>query len=271
MPNRYLKESICTSDNLNRLPMETVACWMYLLPATDDYGRVDARPEIVKGRCFPLRPEITPEIIEIRLHELQAANLLKLYEIEGRRYLQFSNWERHNRLRAKTSRYPGMDTNGVTMISHDNTCRQMLSDDCLKEVELKEVEENKNVENLLLPPEEKPRESTSKVIDLPPEALRLAGLLADGILKNNPRHRELTDGKREKCITAWAADVDKLLRIDKQPVSDVERVILFSQADGFWNKNILSGAKLRKQWDQLFIKAVNAPADSGKLDLRGVR
>jgi hypothetical protein len=128
MPNRYLKESICTSDNLNRLPMETVAFWVFLLTATDDFGRAYAKPEIIKGRCFPLRPEITPEIIEVRLQELQAEKLLILYEIESRRYLQLANWQRHNRLRAKSSKYPGLDTPGVNLLTHDSTRQQVLAD-----------------------------------------------------------------------------------------------------------------------------------------------
>jgi len=164
MPNRYLKESICTSDNLNRLPMETVAFWVFLLTTTDDFGRAYAKPEIIKGRCFPLRPEITPEIIEVRLQELQAEKLLTLYEIESRRYFQLANWQRHNRLRAKSSKYPGLDTPGVNLLTHDSISQQMLADDRLTETETEvetETEERDSKESLSVSVK-KPRKPTAK-------------------------------------------------------------------------------------------------------------
>lgn len=164
MPNRILKESICTSENLNLLPMETVAFWMFLLTATDDFGRALAKPEIIKGRCFPLRPEITAEIIEVRLRELQAEKLLYLYEVEGRRYFQIANWERHNRLRAKAPRYPGMDTTGANLLTHDNTCQHVLSDDRLYGIGIgigDGIEERDSKESLSVSAK-KPRKPTAK-------------------------------------------------------------------------------------------------------------
>jgi phage replication O-like protein O len=86
-----------------------------------------------------------------------------------------------------------------------------------------------------------------------PEALRLAGLLANLILRNNPSHRNL-NGKREKTEESWAVDIDKLIRLDKQTPQDVETVIKWCQADSFWWSNIQSGKKLREQWDQLYSK-----------------
>jgi hypothetical protein len=111
--------------------METVAYWVFLLTMADDFGRAYAKPEIIKGRGFPLRDEITPEIIEVKLRELQAENLLILYEIEGRRYFQLANWERHNRLRAKSSKHPGLDVKGVNLLTDESACKHMLSDDHL--------------------------------------------------------------------------------------------------------------------------------------------
>lgn len=87
-----------------------------------------------------------------------------------------------------------------------------------------------------------------------PESLRLSGLLADLVLRNNPRHRKLSNGGRETTVKLWAIDIDKLLRVDGQTPADVERVIIWSQSDPFWRNNILSGSKLRDQWDQLMIK-----------------
>jgi hypothetical protein len=87
-----------------------------------------------------------------------------------------------------------------------------------------------------------------------PDALRLSELLADLILQNNPRNTSVNNGKRAASIQRWASDIDKLIRIDGQPPSIVERVIQWSQTDEFWRSNVLSGSTLRKQWDKLTAK-----------------
>jgi hypothetical protein len=86
------------------------------------------------------------------------------------------------------------------------------------------------------------------------EACRLSELLADLILQNNPGNTKLNNGKREATVSRWAADIDKLIRLDGQGVQEIEGVILWCQADDFWKSNILSGGKLRKQYDQLAVK-----------------
>jgi hypothetical protein len=49
----------------------------------------------------------------------------------------------------------------------------------------------------------------------------------------------------------WSADIDKLHRIDGQSWERIREVIDWSQRDDFWHRNILSGSKLRKQFDRL--------------------
>ena len=52
----------------------------------------------------------------------------------------------------------------------------------------------------------------------------------------------------------WAADIDKLLRIDKRDKHEVCEVISYVVTDDFWKSNVLSPDKLRKQYDKLVIK-----------------
>ena len=87
-----------------------------------------------------------------------------------------------------------------------------------------------------------------------PESLRLSGLLAELILQNNAGNTQLNNGKRERTINRWAADIDKLMIIDGQTSGKVEAVIRWSQSDSFWKGNVLSGATLRKQWDKLIVR-----------------
>ncbi len=87
-------------------------------------------------------------------------------------------------------------------------------------------------------------------------SFQLATLLAEKVLQNNPKNRELQPlkGKKETTINRWAIDIDKMLRLDKRDASEIEEVIEWCQADSFWSGNILSGEKLRKQYDQLVTK-----------------
>ncbi len=101
--------------------------------------------------------------------------------------------------------------------------------------------------------EEKRREKEEKKTPNP-EAKKLASLLGDLILENNPSYRELNNRKTDKTLQRWSADIDRLIRIDKKKVDEIEKVIKFAQNDSFWKANILSGAKLRDKYDQLRMK-----------------
>ena len=73
-----------------------------------------------------------------------------------------------------------------------------------------------------------------------------------------------TDFKKPD-LQGWAKHIDYLIRLDKRPPDEIREVIVWCQADRFWQNNILSPLKLRQQYDQLFLKMGkkkpgNAPA-----------
>jgi len=123
MPNRIIKESICTSDNLDTLSWQEEVFFYRLLVNCDDYGRFDARPAILRSRCFPLKiSKVTEKQILGWLKTLSHQNLIKIYEIEGQRYLYVPTWEKHQQIRAKRSKYPAPDSNGNHLIADDSIC-----------------------------------------------------------------------------------------------------------------------------------------------------
>lgn len=87
-----------------------------------------------------------------------------------------------------------------------------------------------------------------------PETLELAERLKGLILANNPK------AKIPESLAVWAQDADRMLRLDKRTRQELEQVMDFCQRDSFWKANILSMAKLRKQFDQLWLK-MNAGGD----------
>jgi len=77
--------------------------------------------------------------------------------------------------------------------------------------------------------------------------VRLAELLLEKIVFRNPNFKKPN-------IQTWAKDIDLMIRIDKRDVSEIGQVIEWCQQDQFWQSNILSTSKLRKQYDQLMAK-----------------
>ena len=125
MPNRIIKESICTSDNLDTLTPFQEVVFYRLLVNCDDYGRMDARPKILTARLFPLRAVRSEQIAEA-LQALSSAELVSLYTVAGKPFLQMKTWERHQQIRAKKSKYPSPD-DGVP--ADAGACNHVISSD----------------------------------------------------------------------------------------------------------------------------------------------
>jgi len=77
--------------------------------------------------------------------------------------------------------------------------------------------------------------------------LRLATLLFTKIQNRK------SDFKKPN-LQQWAKHIDLMIRIDARIPENIKNVILWCQQDEFWQNNILSTAKLRKQFDQLDLK-----------------
>jgi uncharacterized protein YdaU (DUF1376 family) len=73
---------------------------------------------------------------------------------------------------------------------------------------------------------------------------RLASLLLEEILKRKPDFKEPN-------LQSWARQIDLMLRVDNREPERIEAVIRWCQQDDFWQNNILSISKLRKQFDRL--------------------
>ena len=122
MPNRIIKESICTSEDIAGLSMGAEILFYHLIVKVDDFGVYFGNEQIIKNTCFPLKSsEIKVKQVESWLNELVKAGLLFAYVAEdGKKYVQFTKWAKHQQIRAKKSKYP----------LYDSTCNQLISDDC---------------------------------------------------------------------------------------------------------------------------------------------
>ena len=55
-----------------------------------------------------------------------------------------------------------------------------------------------------------------------------------------------------------------MIRIDGREIENIKKVIDWCQNDSFWYTNILSASKLRKQYDQLYMKMNKTKKENNK-------
>lgn len=129
MPDRIIRESICTSDTIDQLSWFEEVFWHRLTVNCDDYGRFDARAKILKNRLFPLKDGITEKQINAALNKLSTVGLVQVYEYDQKPYLQLVTWSKYQRTRAVKSKYPQPP---------DNICCQPSSNVPVSECENRE-------------------------------------------------------------------------------------------------------------------------------------
>lgn len=119
MPNRIIKESICTSDSIDQLGWFEEVLFYRLIVNCDDFGRFDGRAAVVKNRLFPLKDNLTLKNVESAINKLARVGLVTPYTSGGKPFLSLPTWNEHQSVRAKKSKYP----------EPEEICKQMISDD----------------------------------------------------------------------------------------------------------------------------------------------
>jgi hypothetical protein len=77
------------------------------------------------------------------------------------------------------------------------------------------------------------------------EGLRLAEKLYQSIQLAHPNI------KRPTSFDAWGIEIDRIIRIDQKSPERVHEIIEYLPQDSFWCNQVLSGNKLRKQFERL--------------------
>ena len=122
MPNRIIKESICSSETIDQMSWFEECFFHRLWTVCDDYGRTDARPVILKAKLFPLKERLSLKDIQNALQKMVDIGCVRLYECDSKPYLYLPSWEVHQQVRAKKSKYPAPDESCNHMISDDIKC-----------------------------------------------------------------------------------------------------------------------------------------------------
>lgn len=155
MPNRIIKESICTSDTIDKLNADEERFFYRLIVQADDFGRFDGRAPVVLAGTFPLRAhEIAIDQVEAWLQRLADVDLIRFYHVDGRRYLYFTTWDKHQQKRAKYSKFPDPPADDGDVKSDDINGNQTQSSDaiCPRETRIRECENTRQTDETHAPP-----------------------------------------------------------------------------------------------------------------------
>lgn len=110
---RTYKPSFFRSEDVAALTFRARLTWLGLWPYCDDEGRMKDNVRLIKGDVWPL-DDVSVDDIEDDLAELAKHGRIVRYVVDGRRYLQVTNWQEHQRIQKPTpSKIPPPSTNAV--------------------------------------------------------------------------------------------------------------------------------------------------------------
>jgi hypothetical protein len=276
---RMLGRNITTSEKVNSISDRDFRIWTYLLVSADDDGRIEGSPLTVKMTCLPGLPYSVEDVSESlqRLHDI---GLIIWYEVGGRLFIQVCQWDDHQRFHGFT-RYPSIypSPNGSSAATSPegaetgeagspetpetgDTNRQEIRD---KGQEIRGKKRRPRYtspstragDEDCSPPERGDGEQAE--VDKGPACFdentleyKLSSLLRQLILANNPKAN--VPPATPKRLVGWAKAINDLMRLQDKDPREIKDVIQFSQQDSFWHQHVLSGDKLKKHYDKVFLK-----------------
>ncbi|GHU57529.1 hypothetical protein AGMMS49975_23250 [Clostridia bacterium] len=119
---RMIHVSICESYSIDELSFFEECFFTRLIVNVDDFGRMDARPKILMARLFPLK-DLAVSDVENVIKKFVKLGFIKLYEVDGKKYLYIINWDKYQELRTPQEVYPAPQ-HDVTDAQHDVTDAQ---------------------------------------------------------------------------------------------------------------------------------------------------
>src|SRR5438128_5185804 len=116
MPQRFLRPGITNSERWNAVDWKCQSFFIRLLTLVDDYGRFDGRIPVIWAQCYAgwnaqhtdqIAEQITQKDVESMLLQIAAksCNLVEIYEFEGKKVLQVTQWQERIRKGVK-ERWP---------------------------------------------------------------------------------------------------------------------------------------------------------------------
>lgn len=102
MPNRIVREAILSSEKVSSLGWAEEVLYRRLMSITDDYGRHEANPKLLRSKCYPMQiDDVTVDQVAKWLNACHKADVLQVYQVDGKMYLQINNFGQQQRSASK--------------------------------------------------------------------------------------------------------------------------------------------------------------------------
>ena len=134
---RMISKSISVSEKVNTLPdVFDILLFTWLIPHSDDFGRLTGSPAKVKALVIPMLDKSIQDV-ENALAALHAAEVIIWYKVNGDKYIQIVNFDKHQQgLHKRTkSKFPEYDGNNEEVPGNSGNVQEVPS-------ELNRTEEN---------------------------------------------------------------------------------------------------------------------------------
>lgn len=248
-------KAIIDSDAFLDMPLSTQALYFHLSMRADDDGFIN-NPKKVMRMVGASEDELKVLLTKRYLLGFDSGVIVikhwRIHNyIRNDRYKETLYQEEMSLLEVKDNKSYTMDysiTNneGFGIPKSNQVGTQMDT-----QVRLGKVSIGKDNNNFFVDSDEPNEENLTKSkFDEESTEYRLSLYLYNHMLKNNPQ-------AKKPNFQTWAKQIDYMIRLDKRKLTDIKKVIEWSQKDSFWKANILSTKKLREKYDQLYVKMNN--------------
>lgn len=146
---RMISKVISISEKVNELPdIFDMLLFTWMIPHTDDFGRLAGSPGKVKGLVVPMLDKTKREIAD-SLRRLDEYGLIHWYEVGGEMFIQIIQFDKHQqglhkRTNPKFPAFPGTSGNFPNIPSELNRTEENLTEENLTEEKRREQEQNRN-------------------------------------------------------------------------------------------------------------------------------
>jgi len=227
------------SKKVNSVSFEAETLFTRLIAKCDDGANFDGNSTLIMCKLFAERmknKQVSERKIAKWVQELVKAQLILLYSVGKETYIHVKKCKKHLRKDINPDvRFPAYypenqdKATPATQEAVTNTDTNTLRT------------RNENVSSTT---DTTTDTTTDNKYCQNSDEFRLASLLLDEIKKSKPDFKEPN-------LQTWSSHIDKMIRLDNRTPTRIEAVIKWCQQDDFWQSNILSTNKLRKQFDRL--------------------
>lgn len=216
---RTIKPDFFTSEDVGELTVMSRLLYVALWCHADREGKMKFQRTSLAAQCMPFE---MGQFIEC-LTELHENGLVLPYIVDGKKYLYIPTFTEHQR--PHNTEKPS----GIPEFNGDVTVKELLE----KRKSPTGIGKGKG----------KGKGSVSEN-KFSADDLAFASLMEKQI-------DDLGIGAKPPNLNSWANEVRLTRERDKRTHEDMRRVFQWANNNDFWSRNILSPAKLRKQWPKL--------------------